>query len=159
MSDSVKREIYKGGNDIKPGKYYYFVDTRKPVPYQTKRVDGKIVPDPEFDTKYLPQFKIVNKPDQRASQKDYKANYQNIRSQDPKVVKSVSFDDLNDLAISCGWRLSHKATRALRVWGKNPEEIKHYLLDFKKDHKDCNYLDYDPELNQFLTKYREHTHK
>jgi len=34
------REIYKGGNDIKPGKYYYFVDTRKPVPYQTKRVDG-----------------------------------------------------------------------------------------------------------------------
>jgi hypothetical protein len=155
MSETIPREIYKGGNGVKPGKYYYFCDTRKPVPYQTKRVDGKNVKDPEFDTKYLPMFKIVNKPTARSTPKESKQNYQAIRQEDPKIIKNFNLEDIIALAAGCGWRLSHKALRALRAWGKGIDEIKDYLITSKELHKDCNYLDYDPEFNQFLTKYKQ----
>lgn len=154
VGDKQLRAIYRAGGDDKPGKYYFF-DERKLVPGQSIRKDGKTIDNPDFEKDYLHLYSIVDKPLKRkpVRGKD-RQNFKALKESEPSFSKKINMDDINMVAINCGWKLSTKAIKAFQYWGKGVDQIKSLLEDYKSSYSDCNYIDYDHESNQFLAKWK-----
>jgi hypothetical protein len=152
--DKQLRKIYRAGSGEKPGKYY-FLDERKLVPGQSIRKDGKTIDNPDFEKDYLHLYSIVDKPGKRTPVRGKdRDNYKILREQEPGFAKKINMEDINMVAIQCGWKLSTKAIKGFQAWGKGAEEITQILNNFKTTHSDCNYIDYDHLSNQFLAKWK-----
>jgi hypothetical protein len=143
----TRRKVYRAGSDAAPGRYY-FLDDRKIVPRQV--IKG--VTNPDFDlTKYL----VVPKPAPKsASTRAPPVDYSKIRAEAPSISKRIHIEDINMIATKQGWKLSARALKAMQVWGKTITELSDLLAQYKEEYSDCNYLDYNLERNEFITKWR-----
>lgn len=159
MEGSDIKRIYRAGSSDKPGKFYFF-DERKLVPGQTLRKDGKTIDNPDFERDFLHLYHIVDKPLKKAPVrgKDH-TNYKVIREKDPEFSKKLNLEDINVVAVNCGWKLSTKAIKAFQYWGKGVDEITQMLVSYKSLYADCNYIDYDVNTNQFLAKWKHFSEK
>lgn len=141
-----RRKVYRAGTDSAPGRYY-FLDDRKIVPRQV--IKG--VTNPDFD---LSKYIVVPKPAPKSATRGPPVDYSKIREAAPSISKRIHIEDINMIATKQGWKLSARALKAMQVWGKTITELSQLLSQYKEEYSDCNYLDYNLDRNEFITKWR-----
>ena len=143
-----KKQIYRAQVKDKTGRWY-FVHSRKIVPGQVLK-DGST--NDKFDTSI---YEISSKPPNRNLGRktiDTKILLEGI----PSIVKKVTTDEILIAASNSCWKLSERAQRIFLelALSSGLDTIKSTLDDYKQQHTDCNYLDYNQKLNKFVASWK-----